>query len=302
MGAHRPVPAVCEPVDHGVRVHAHRAGHPHDRTHRRGVGHARGEPPDDLAVHRARVLRRAVRLHARLPHPAPFFVCEHGRGPCAAAVADGAGPGPRDRRRAHLDRHRLVPAAAGRVRQAVPRVLLRVVPVQPPRPAGRGRQEGARPAIAAPQGPRPDRHRVDRLDGRANRAARPGHLAHVLRDVRGDAVRGHRAVELDPDRRRRLRDRLHCGRAHLRARRIPRGSVAAPLRPGDLQPLSGRFEPDRAGPVRPRRRRPVRHRPGPGAPGHHTARQLRFHLRLRGRGTRPRRHLRDPAAISRSTT
>ncbi len=34
---------------------------------------------------------------------------------------------------AHLDRHRLVPAAAGRVRQAVPRVLLRVVPVQPHR-------------------------------------------------------------------------------------------------------------------------------------------------------------------------
>ena len=102
---------------------------------------------------------------------------------------------------------------------------------------------------------------------------------------------------LDPDRRRRLRDRLHCGRAHLHARRIPRGSVAAPLRPGDLQPLSGRFEPDRAGPVRTRRRRPVRHRPGPRALGHHTARQPDFIFASAERGTRPRRHLRDPAAL-----
>ena len=51
--------------------------------------------------------------------------------------------GAQHQRRQDLDPHRRIFAAARRIRQAVPRVLLRRLPVRPPRPARRGRQEGA---------------------------------------------------------------------------------------------------------------------------------------------------------------
>ena len=63
------------------------------------------------------------------------------------------------------------PVPAGRVRQAVPCVLLRRLPVRPSRPACRRRKEDSRHPTATHQGYGTDHRGVDRLHGRSGPAA-----------------------------------------------------------------------------------------------------------------------------------
>lgn len=168
-------------------------------------------------------------------------------------------------RRGHLRGEALDPARralgpARRVREDHDRRLLRGLPGHPPRRAGPvGPQvPGHAPAPDAPA--RTDRHGVDHLAARAGLRARPRYLADLLRRLRGDALRGHGAHQLD-----RLRSahglggRLRRG-LHGTARQGPRGRLAEPavvLLEGPA--AGGHLRPVGAGAVQLRHRRHLGH-------------------------------------------
>ena len=205
-----PLGAVRGPADAADRHTAQRHGpRPHLPARPRTAARRRRRS-DAADVVDAR--RRALRGRAGLPQgpPRPPALHLHLDGD-RADPADPAGVLPGTLRRAHLDhdpRRRLAPAR--RVRQDHHRGVLRRLSHGQARRPGAGQPPLHGPVPAARPRPGPDPRHLGTLGPHPRLRDRPGHLAALLRPLRGDALRRDRAHELDrlrprTDRRRRRR-------------------------------------------------------------------------------------------------
>ena len=216
------------------------------------------------------------------PRPLPLDVPRPRRGDAAAAAR--AGHRSQLRRGADLGQPRAGQLPARRVRQDLPRHLLRRLPGRQP-PADLRRHVEGRPAAPARAAvPAPGRCGVGLLGAGDGRRAGPRVVAAVLRPLRGDAVGVDGAHRLPRDRRGDVRHRRLRLLEAVRPRAAPRRHLARPVDAGT--PQRQRL-PDRAGPLRPRRRRVDGHRPRAGQPRRGAAGVERLHLHLDRRGARP---------------
>ena len=195
--------------------------------------------PADLDGHRHRRVRRRPVRRARPPPAADAHLHVRVRRHRAADPAAAAGHRSHHQRRAHLDQPRPVQLPARRGGQDLPGDLLRRLPggqARRPRP-GRAPHRRHRPP-ARPR-PRPDPRGLAGQRRHPGVPARPRLVAAVLRPVRGDALRRHRARRLAGRRRRAVRRR--------RVLRLPRPSATCRSRfDAWLDPFG---DPDRNGQI-----------------------------------------------------